>query len=658
MHRIPPRAAILALLIALAACGGGGGATSGPVTPPVTPPPPPAAGPYPTGLSDQSLAVGGTARQFRVHVPATLSGAPKALVFVLHGGGGTGLGVADTGAHPLSVFRTVADREGFVVVYPGGLPATDGQDGWVDCRADNGVSSGADDIGFLAALIERVRGQYGLATTRVFMAGGSNGAMMTQAFAIARPDLVAAVASSGGSLAANPRAGACAAGPTTPKPILLAHGTADTQMPYDGGCVANLGGNCNRGQVISAQATRDRWLQVNGLAGVTPTQQVVDLDASDGGPANRFDHAGSTPLRWWRLDGAGHTVASRTVLVQPNATTGIQNRDIEFAEVAWAFFNERLSGATVPSSERQINATATDPAITAEPAAGEVPHVAINPSPSVNPRGKLFVFLPGTQGRTTQTVHILRAAATRGFHAIGLNYPNPTAMGTLCGTSADPECYWKARSAVVLGTGTTVPGQTPVARADSVVNRLAKILAWLRSNQPAENWGQYLLADGSVDWSKVVVSGHSQGGGHAGVLAKSFALSRACYFSSPADWNETTDRPDGWTASKPNATPAARQYGFGSDSDTLVPNARASAHWDAFGLSRPASGPLLVDGGTPPFAGSQQLRTALPPNPASAGVSTVLRNHGLTVVDALTPVDADGKPLFDTNGVWAYLCFQ
>jgi CubicO group peptidase (beta-lactamase class C family) len=83
---------------------------------------------------------------------------------------------------------------------------------------------------------------------------------------------------------------------------------------------------------------------------VTPTQQVVDLDASDGGPANRFDHAGSTPLRWWRLDGAGHTVASRTVLVQPNATTGIQNRDIEFAEVAWAFFNERLLATPAPPS--------------------------------------------------------------------------------------------------------------------------------------------------------------------------------------------------------------------------------------------------------------------------------------------------------------------
>jgi polyhydroxybutyrate depolymerase len=278
-------------------------------------------------------------------VPASLSGAPKAVVLVLHGGGGLGLDVSLTGTHPLSVFRTVADREGFVVVYPGGLPAKDGEAGWDDCRADNQVASGADDVGFLAALVERVRGEYALTTSRMFMAGGSNGAMMTHAFAINQPTLLAAAATSAGSLALNPKPGPCTAGPTTPLPMMIVHGTADTQMPWDGGCVANIGGNCNRGRVISALATRDRWLATNGLTGVTPTTQVVDLDTGDGGPANRFDYAGAPPLRWWRLDGAGHTVASRIVLVAPNPTTGIQNRDVEFAEIAWDFFKARLPGA-------------------------------------------------------------------------------------------------------------------------------------------------------------------------------------------------------------------------------------------------------------------------------------------------------------------------
>jgi polyhydroxybutyrate depolymerase len=297
------------------------------------------------GLSEHTITVAGVDRSYRVHVPPSLSGGPKALVLVLHGGGGIGPDVTRLGAHPLSVFRTLADREGFVVVYPAGLPARDGRPGWVDCRGDERLFSGADDIGFLAALIQSLRAQFALPTRHVFMAGSSNGAMMTFALAMARPDLLGGAATAGGNLAERPRAGPCAAGPQAPVPMMIVHGTADTQMPYAGGCVANLGGACNRGRVISAEATRDRWLQANGLAGMAPTQRVVERDGSDGGPAVRVDYEGSTPLHWWRLDGAGHTVPSRVVPVPPNRLTGTQNRDVEFAEIAWEFFRERLAAA-------------------------------------------------------------------------------------------------------------------------------------------------------------------------------------------------------------------------------------------------------------------------------------------------------------------------
>ena len=62
----------------------------------------------------------------------------------------------------------------------------------------------------------------------------------------------------------------------------------------------------------------------------------------DAGPANRWDYAGATPVQWWRLDGAGHTTPSQTVLTGSNPVTGTQSRDIEFAEVVWAFFESRL----------------------------------------------------------------------------------------------------------------------------------------------------------------------------------------------------------------------------------------------------------------------------------------------------------------------------
>lgn len=311
-----------------------------------------------------------------------------------------------------------------------------------------------------------------------------------------------------------------------------------------------------------------------------------------------------------------------------------------------------------PSVERQINATSTDSNITAAPSTGEAPHVAVNPSASVSAQGKLLVFLPGTQGRPTQYTYILRAAATRGFHAVGVNYPNQTAMGTLCQSSPDADCYWTARNEVVIGGGNPVSGQSAVTKADSIVNRLNKLLVWLNTNHATEGWGQFLLANDTVDWSKVVLAGHSQGGGHVGVLAKTVALSRAVYFSSPDDWNASTDTPANWTVTRPNVTPSNQQYGFGSDSDSLVPNAHAFAHWDRLGLYKPASGPVLVDGSNSPFSDSHQLRTSQPYNPASTAPTPGLRNHGITVVDTSTPLDGTGKPLFDTNGVWAYLCLQ
>jgi polyhydroxybutyrate depolymerase len=338
-----------------AACGGGGGdGGSGGVTPPASPPV--STSPYPAGLSDATLQVAGVTREYRVHVPSGVTTSPTAVVLVLHGGGGEGLNVANTGAHPLSVFRSIADREGFVVVYPGGLPARDGNAGWTDCRADNTVASEADDIGFLDALIDRLRTQYSLPSAKIFMAGGSNGAQMTLAYAISRASNVAAIATSSGNLPQSPKSGACSGTPSRRVPALMTHGTADTLMPYGGGCVANLGGACNRGRVISAEATRDYWLAANALTGLVPVQSTVELDNADAGVANRFVYGTSAPLEWWRLDGAGHTAPSRAVLISSNSERGVQNRDIEFAEVAWSFFKQRLNAVSSAPSAAAIQA--------------------------------------------------------------------------------------------------------------------------------------------------------------------------------------------------------------------------------------------------------------------------------------------------------------
>jgi len=64
--------------------------------------------PYQEGLTTNYITINNITRKYLVYRPAGMSSV-NAVVTVLHGGGGTGLGVSNLGEHPLSVFRTLAD---------------------------------------------------------------------------------------------------------------------------------------------------------------------------------------------------------------------------------------------------------------------------------------------------------------------------------------------------------------------------------------------------------------------------------------------------------------------------------------------------------------------------------------------------------------------
>ena len=295
---------------------------------------------------------------------------------------------------------------------------------------------------------------------------------------------------------------------------------------------------------------------------------------------------------------------------------------------------------TLPSSvERQVTPSATDAAINT----ADEPHVAINPSPSVTAAGRLFVFLPGTGALPAQYRMILRVGAAHGYHAIGLNYANPTAVGVLCADDTDAECFWDVRREVISGTNTSA--LLDVSPANSIESRLQRLVAFLDRQYPTEGWGQYLTS-GSIVWSKVVISGHSQGGGHAGVLTKLYAMSRVCLFSSPADWRLVANLPATWNV-RANVTDAALQFGFTHVQDQLVPYTHLRDIWQAMGLGA-FGAPVNADVQLPPYGSSHQLNTTATP---------VINGsyHGSTVVDAATPKTAQGAAVFEP--VWTYLCF-
>ena len=288
---------------------------------------------------------------------------------------------------------------------------------------------------------------------------------------------------------------------------------------------------------------------------------------------------------------------------------------------------------------RQVTPSATDPGIDTNDAV----HLAWNPDPATQMRNRLFVFLPGTGAVPAMHQLILRTGASRGYHAIALSYLNPTPVGTLCADDVDPECFWDVRREIISGLDTS-PLVT-ITPANSIVNRTEKLLQYLHTRYPAEGWGQYLVS-GRIDWSRVTLAGHSQGGGHVGVLAKLVSLDRAVYFSSPADWRQVANVPATWLA-RTNVTPASRQYGFIHEQDPLVPAAQALANWSMLGLDAFGNA-TLMDAMTAPYGNTHQLTTRATPLLAGS-------YHGATVVDAATPRTSTGAPVFEA--LWVYLAF-
>ena len=292
---------------------------------------------YAEGMTTNYLTVNNVKRKYLVYRPIGITEI-NAVVLVLHGGGGLGIGVSDIGAHPLSVFRTIADNEKFLVVYPEGSLDIQGNPGWNDCRSDDFSGSQGDDISFLKQLNSKLIAELNISSNKMYLTGTSNGALMTYSYAFQFPETIKAIAVSSGNLPEFPESGLCTNGSNLPLPILMTQGTSDPAMPANGGCVADIGGKCNRGKVISQTATINYWLQRNGLQNVTPSISNFDFNTNDAGNVEKRVYNGSKPLIYFVLNNAGHPVPSKTVFTNSTPASGIQNRDIEFAEEAWSFF--------------------------------------------------------------------------------------------------------------------------------------------------------------------------------------------------------------------------------------------------------------------------------------------------------------------------------
>ncbi|RSD11872.1 extracellular catalytic domain type 1 short-chain-length polyhydroxyalkanoate depolymerase [Amycolatopsis eburnea] len=258
--------------------------------------------------------------RMHVYVPDSHPARP-AVVVAMHGCGGSG-----PGFYSGSEFASLADRYGFLVIYPSAQQeAGFGKcfDTWSDAAKHRG--GGSDPVS-IVSMVTYAEQHYGADPDRVFATGSSSGGMMTNEMLALYPDVFRAGAAfmgvpfdcfagaadyppgtskcTGGSMNRTPQQWGDAVrqaypGYSGPRPrVQLWHGTADTLVPYS-----------------LLQEEIEQWTDVFGLS-----QAPTATDTPQPGWQRR--RYGDT-VEAYSIQGAGHSLPSTGMAAQAIAFFGL-----------------------------------------------------------------------------------------------------------------------------------------------------------------------------------------------------------------------------------------------------------------------------------------------------------------------------------------------
>ena len=139
---------------------------------------------YSANRENGSFVSSGEKREYVLYVPKTYDRSrPTPLVISMHGAGLWGAAQRD-----ISQWNDLADRKGFIVVYPSGV----GGNGLRIWRAQPGYGL-TRDVRFISDLIDTLSAAYNIDSTRVYANGLSNGGGMSFALSCTLSNRIAAV---------------------------------------------------------------------------------------------------------------------------------------------------------------------------------------------------------------------------------------------------------------------------------------------------------------------------------------------------------------------------------------------------------------------------------------------------------------------------------
>lgn len=265
-------------------------------------------------------------RTYYLHLPPDMDETRTyPLLIFLHGAGGTGEAL-----HWILDADEVTDSAGYVTVFPDGLERT-WSVGCDECTEAEALE--ADDITFLQTLSRHLAEHIHIDTTKVYVAGYSQGGSLAHLFGCRASNSPAGIAGVG-ALAFRSLATDC--DPSRPFPVVMIHGTEDLLAFY--------GGYGFEAPLQSVPETMEMWSEVFNCD-QTPVLSQIPGGEGDFTTVTQFLFGGCDPgssLIHYRVNLGGHTWPGPTGPWSPLA--GAHSRAIDATRRILSFFESGSEG--------------------------------------------------------------------------------------------------------------------------------------------------------------------------------------------------------------------------------------------------------------------------------------------------------------------------
>jgi len=283
-----------------------------------------------------ALTHDGRRRSYLLHLPPTRDDRARPVVIAFHGGGGNAPGFRNYAG-----LNTVADREGFIVVYPNGTGPL--RNLLLTFNAGNHCCGTAqrqnvDDVGFAVAVIEDVARRASIDRRRIYATGHSNGGIMAYRLAAERADVVAAIAPVAGAMSLDRFA------PSRPVPVMHIHSVDDPRALYNGGVGPPFPGTDNRVTHAPVATSLGQWATHNGCRTTPTTAEVRRGRAGTSEATHTATRLVYSPCSTgadvvhWKLTVAGHGWPGGPSPVREQLS-GPRTSVINAAEEIWEFLS-------------------------------------------------------------------------------------------------------------------------------------------------------------------------------------------------------------------------------------------------------------------------------------------------------------------------------